>query len=248
MPKALKKKLSTSSEKPRVRHMVEEVGVEVPPVIPDEVPSVQPPVEEIVETATPLSTEPQPQDSSVSSFGVKVPQSTLLPESEEKIGFFPLFLITLGVALLVAVLAGGIYVYVSGLQELPSISEADPTPKPLATQAPSASSTPVATVSASSAPAQKLNTYSVSVLNGNGRPGEAAKAKAVIEKAGFKVGFTGNASKTDFRTTMVQAKATVPASVVSSMKTALQGTYTVEDGAALPATNVFDIVVTVGTE
>ncbi len=156
--------------------------------------------------------------------------------------FLKVFLITFFATLLALVLVGGIYVYVTGTQK----AGTEPTPVPTETAAPGptelpmASSTPVAKVD--------LSSYKVSVLNGNGGIGVAGTARAIIEKAGFKVTYIGNADNFSFTDTLIQVKAGVSGDVVKLLKDSLVTTYSVEVGDTLDSQSSYDIVVTVGSK
>ncbi len=150
------------------------------------------------------------------------------------------FVVTIITALIVGFIAGGVYVYVSGVSN--SKNEEDiPTPTPgVITQQ---TSTP----KPSPTPTPNPGVYKVSVLNGSGVIGAAGKVKAAIEDSGFKVSGTGNASNYNFKNTVIQVKDSVPAQALDLLKKSLKD-YVVEDGNVLPASSTFDIVVTAGKE
>ena len=154
--------------------------------------------------------------------------------------FFKFFLLTFFATLLALALAGGIYVYFTGtnksLGTRPIVTSQTPTPVAIETPVPTAS--PSANVD--------LTAYKVSVLNGNGGIGTATAAKVIIEKAGFKVGYLGNADNFNFANTLIQVKTSVPASVVAILKNSLSSKYTVSIGDPLDPQSPYDIVVTVG--
>ncbi len=245
MPKLKRlKKKTIEAQKPqthRVRPVVEEL-------LPTEI-SVEPNVESnigVMEDKEKINNEIKETETQTQEVPAEVQVNDELFESKDKVGFFPLFLITLGVALLVAVVSGGIYVYIQGTGEengQTAVETSKPSSKPDSTNAPLASSTPIATPVASAA---ALNTYSLSVLNGSGRIGEAGKVKTLLEKAKFKVSYTGNAKSYDFEKTQLQFKESVPESVRNTLKSTLQSGYEVEVGETLNSKNVYDIVVTVG--
>ena len=116
--------------------------------------------------------------------------------------------------------------------------------QPTATTAPSApaTATPVATV--------KNSDYTISVLNGSGIRGEAAKARAALEEDGFTVGTVGNADSSDVVKTQIVYKKTVSADAITKLKAVLGKTYSLEKETQLPtaATQATDIVVTIGKE
>jgi hypothetical protein len=150
-----------------------------------------------------------------------------------------IFLVTVVTALIVGFIAGGVYVYVSGVSNN-TIAESTPTPIPVITEmTPTAKPSPTPTIAPGS--------YKVSVLNGSGVIGAAGKVKSSLESSGFKVSGTGNAANYSFKNTVVQVKDSVPPAAVELLKKALKD-YVVEDGDALPASSTFDIVVTAGKE
>ncbi|MEK7497457.1 MAG: LytR C-terminal domain-containing protein [Patescibacteria group bacterium] len=162
-----------------------------------------------------------------------------LEESKSDIKLF--IFVAIITALVVAALAGGIYVYLNGINNLNN-----PAPSPTAT--PIVEETSVPSPTASSAAEVKLSTYKVQILNGSGKIGEANKAKALLEKAGFEIKSTANAATFDFTDTIIESKSTVSETAVAAAKEALSKTYSVEIGDALPASSAYDIVITVGSK
>lgn len=169
----------------------------------------------------------------------EAPAALAVEESKSDVKLF--VLVAVITALVVAALAGGIYVYLNGINKLS-------TPTPTPSETPIIMETPEPTATASPAAEVKLSTYKVQILNGSGKIGEANKAKALLEKEGFVVGSTANAASFDFTDTIIKAKATVAESVVNTAKDALSKTYSVKIGDTLPASSAYDIVVTVGSE
>ncbi len=154
--------------------------------------------------------------------------------------FLKFFLVTFLATLLALALAGGIYVYLTGTNKIRTPGLINQAPTPTATVV--VNSTPVPT------PIADLSTFKVSVLNGNGGIGVASKLKAIIEKVGFKVSYTGNADNFNFTDTLIQVKSTVPDSVVTTLKNSLADTYSVKIGDPLDAASPYDIVITVGSK
>lgn len=157
--------------------------------------------------------------------------------------------LTLIIAIIVAVVAGGLYVYFNGVNSIKSVTPQEtlePTTQPQATPSPQPSAKP--SPAASGTPEPKFGTYKVSVLNGSGKIGEAGKVKTLIEKAGFKVATTGNADSFTYKETVVQVKASVAKSAVDALKKALEGSYKVTEGSALDSKSTSDIIITVGAE
>jgi len=156
-----------------------------------------------------------------------------------------ILLVTVISAVVVGFVAGGVYVYFTGLSQIeesvlkptqaPQVLSPTPTP-----QEPSPSPIPGEEIDVSS--------YKVSVLNGSGQIGAAGSVGSLLEEAGFEIANIGNATKYDYEATVIQAKETVPEQVLQMIEDALSDTYSVEMGDALLSTSGYDIIVTVGTE
>lgn len=145
-------------------------------------------------------------------------------------------------ALVVAALAGGIYVYLTGTKE----SGVAPSPTPEVNVI--TESSPEASPESSSSANMKLSEYQVQVLNGSGKIGEAGKAKALLEESGFKVKTTGNAASFDFTDTIIQVKNSVSEEVLDMVKESLSSAYSVKTGDILDSDSDYDIVVTIGSK
>ncbi|HWA52273.1 MAG TPA: LytR C-terminal domain-containing protein [Patescibacteria group bacterium] len=169
-------------------------------------------------------------------FGVRETQNIDLNRKEERGAFVKIFFVTFFATLLAFLLAGGIYVYLTGIKG----GSVSPTPTPTTEAITEPTPTPT--------PTADLSTFKISVLNGNGGIGVATAAKAVIEKAGFTVTDVGNADNFNFTDTLVQVKSTVPSDVVEKIKNALSANYSVAMGDPLDANSNFDIVITVGSK
>lgn len=229
------------TDKKRIKPVIEEV---VDASIEEEIPvEVKPEVEQakIEETSLPVENTP-----------VEIPANPVQPQNTTPPAPKKSFKISLGfvamvviVALVVALVSGALYVYFNGVSSTPQSPQSTPEPTMAAQATPAASTQP--TPVASATPAPKLDTYKVSVLNGNGQPGVAGEASSLLEKAGFKVGNKGNAANFNYKTTLIQAKSTVPTSVTKSAQDALAKDYEVsQDEAPLGASSSWDIVVIVG--
>ncbi len=157
---------------------------------------------------------------------------------ETKTNLKLIFLVTIITALIVGFIAGGVYVYMTGVSNN-VVTEESPTPAPSMTVA----STPTPTPTPK--PVVDLGTYSVTVLNGSGVIGAAGKVKTSVETAGFKVSTTGNAANYNFNSTVIEVKESVPSEVVTKLKESLKD-YVVEEGENLSTSSKFDIVITAG--
>lgn len=141
-----------------------------------------------------------------------------------------------GIFLLGALLGGIIY--------YEKVVNKDVAPSPIDTIAPSATSTPSASPSAT----LDLTKYTIVVQNGSGTAGEAGKVKDLLTTAGFKVGTTGNAATYDFTKTVIKTKKTVEADYVAKLTTALGKTYEVDSTViSLADTSKDSVIVIVGT-
>ena len=93
-----------------------------------------------------------------------------------------------------------------------------------------------------------IATYKVSVRNGSGVAGAAAKAKTTLTTAGFTVDNTGNADTSDHTDTVIQAKSTVDQAAIQKLTQTLAASYTVSSTiGTLDASSSEDIIVTIGT-
>lgn len=159
----------------------------------------------------------------------------------KKSSFKLIFLTALVTAVVVALLAGGIYVYLTGTNRIPKVETPQPSPTPTIVPSPSP------TIAPETEEEIDLTSFSLSILNGSGKIGEAGRARGLLEKAGFEVENVGNASRFDFKETLIQVKDEVPQTVVESLKKALAETYEVEVGEILEVDSAYDIVITVGS-
>lgn len=194
----------------------------------------------VTEEVLPEVKEEKKEPESKKNFFVKETNNIIHdPKTKHDTGLFiKFFLVTFLATLLAVLLAGGIYVYFTGTSPLPKSVENIPAPTVIPTPEVSPTASPSANVD--------LTTFKVSVLNGNGGIGVATAGKQVLEKAGFKVSYIGNADNFNFATTLVQIKASVPSNVSDKVKTALSANYAVTVGDPLDSASTYDIVVTVG--
>lgn len=256
------KKSDASEEKKtsrRIKTVVEEVDPNPPapapvpeptPPAPVTPPQPEPVVPTPVVTPTP---DPTPQvEEIIPSVDEKAKQALSELEtahSEHKknnrrINLKLLFFLTIVVALIVGFVAGGLYVYTTGMSLLGNEeTEAEQTTAPEPTGEPQ-ESTPEPTPTPEPV---DVSEFSVSVLNGSGRAGEAGKVETLLEDAGFTIGNTGNASRFNFTDTVIQATENVPKTVVTQLEEALSESYAVEVGDVLPEDSAYDIVITVGS-
>ncbi|OGM28601.1 hypothetical protein A2801_01810 [Candidatus Woesebacteria bacterium RIFCSPHIGHO2_01_FULL_41_10] len=238
----------------------------MPDVAPPPTPSPMPPLSMGTDTPAPSTTEPMMSDpdSNVAASTNSLGDASVPPPSEiekmaqnEKLDFGEenesklkdegkrpslkfILMIAIVSALVAAIVSGGVYVYLNSASTAKSpVEDVEPTSTPVVV-VPEATSTPEPQT-------VDLESFSVSVLNGSGAAGAAGAGQTLMEEAGFSVTDTANAGSYDFKNTVVQVKASVPAVVVESAKNALSSDYTVEVGDPLDDASEYDIVVTIGT-
>ena len=212
---------------------------------------IKPVIEELTEAGDPIKSETpieaksetetpeKPAYEKVSSESHSAEATRDFQESKSDIKLF--VIVAIVTAVVVAALAGGIYVYITGTRNL---SQATPSAEPTLSPVVFPEATPTSSPSA----ALKLSDYKVQILNGSGKIGEANKAKGLLQKAGFKVTDTGNASNFNFTDSVIQTKESVPSDVLDKAKSAISETYSVKVGDNLDSDSVFDIVITVGSK
>jgi hypothetical protein len=148
----------------------------------------------------------------------------------------PIFWILIPGVLILGAILGGIVFYEKGVNI--KLSEG-PTPTPSI----STSTTPTPTPSAT----PDISNLEIAVLNGSGISGEAAKAKQILDTAGFNVVSTGNAASYDYTKTIIKAKSTVDSSVIQRIKDTLSKSYVMGDNQTLATTSTTDIQIIVGS-
>jgi len=93
-----------------------------------------------------------------------------------------------------------------------------------------------------------LSKYSITVLNGSGIKGEAAKVKDMLEEEGFSVVSVGNADASDYEKTILKAKEGVEAGFLDKLKSALSKSYVLASTQTLEKNDEDEIVVIIGSE
>jgi hypothetical protein len=233
-------KASEKKSSRRIRTVVEEVA----PATPSSTPTPEP---------RPTDDQPVPESTATSeTVPVEEKAKEVLSELEtvqsndrkgkRRFSLKLLFVLTVLIALIVGFVAGGFYVYTTGMSALNDEGKTQNNEK----SSPVASATATASPTASPEPVD-VSEYSVSILNGSGIVGEATRVKEILEEAGFTVGTTGNASRFNYTDTLIQGKEGVPEAAMEQLEEALSETYSVEVGEALPESSTSDIVVTVGS-
>ena len=217
------------------------------PVV-EEVPETPPPASEPTPTPEPVVVEQAPVSPSPEVVEKKAEEALKDLEtvhhdhkkSNRKMNLKLLFGLTILIALVIGFVAGGLYVYTSGMRGLDNGEEVEQTPAPTSEpeQTPEPTPTPEPV---------DVSEFTVSILNGSGVIGAAGDAEALLDEAGFNVGNTGNASRFNYTDTVIQVKDGVAQSVVEQLEEAHSEEYSVEVGDPLPETSQYDIVVTVGS-
>jgi len=225
-----------AKKKKRIRPVIEEVSPQTPntqePVSADA--PVMPSSEPVSESSAHERAKAIINDKSSSS----------QPMPSGKTNYKLILMVTVISALVVGFVAGGVYVYFSGLSQIEETSP-EPTETPMAT-----TPTPTPMTSPSPIPGEEVDvtSYRVSVLNGSGQIGAAGSVGSLLEDGGFEVANIGNADRYDYEATVIQVKESVPDQVVQMVEDALSSEYEVEMGEELASTSGYDIIVTVGTE
>lgn len=94
----------------------------------------------------------------------------------------------------------------------------------------------------------ETKTYTISVLNGSGIGGEAAKAKDILEGEKYTVENVGNADTSDHTQTLIQAKKAVAKEYLSKLKKSLESNdYIVSEPESLSETEDTDVVIVIGS-
>lgn len=207
--------------------------------------SEAPPIPEVTANVdSPPPETGEEKESSMTSDDVKEWLKDVRPDTtkevEKKGGpSFKVVLILIAVTVLIGALVGGVFYYQKGISGMKEKKE-EP-----AMQEVFSTTTPTPT------PEEKvdLTSYSVSVQNGSGIKGEAAKVKGLLTAKGFaedKI-TAGNADSSDYTQTSVSLKESVPDKVFDTIKEALgEGFDVVKSEKPLDKDSKHDLVVIVG--
>ncbi|HZE87609.1 MAG TPA: LytR C-terminal domain-containing protein [Methylomirabilota bacterium] len=123
---------------------------------------------------------------------------------------------------------------------LKSVNIAMHKPSPTPTSAPTSQPTPTVKSVDKSA-------YTISVFNGSGTTGEAAKVKSQLTSAGFIVGKVGNADTSDYTKTEISAKKSVNQAYIDALISTLKKQYSVDANVQTLSSGSTDVVVTIGS-
>ena len=151
----------------------------------------------------------------------------------------PLFLMIFVIILLLGILGGGVWWYMS-THNMVGMFPTKVVPTPITTQVETPTATPT--------PKQvNLSAYTISILNGSGIGGAAGRAKTFLTTAGFTISDVGNATTSDYTLTVITAKKSVDSAYLDKLVQTLQQNYAVSSTIlTATASQTADVVVTVG--
>lgn len=92
----------------------------------------------------------------------------------------------------------------------------------------------------------ELSSYKITLLNGSGKRGEAAKLKDTLEEKGFQIISTDNADRSDYQTTIVKNHFTVQTEFQQALDKVLKTIYTEIETETFSATEEADVVIIIG--
>lgn len=93
-----------------------------------------------------------------------------------------------------------------------------------------------------------LSKYSITVLNGSGIKGEAAKLKEMLEEEGFSVASVGNADASDYEKTILKVKEGTETGFLDKLKSALGTSYVLASTQTLEKNDKNEVVIVIGSE
>jgi len=178
-----------------------------------------------------LATEQKPSLDPLTDFKEKMSQeehnSSFAPAGKNYM--WPiLFVVLLALALL-----GGIFLYKQGVKQGEKVNVITLSPTP--TLMPE----PTKTID--------LTKYEIEILNGSEIDGEASRQKESLEKGGFVVSSVGNAAKSDYAETIIQAKTTVDYDFLDKLKSVLETSFKMGDNEELADDASSDVIVIIGS-
>lgn len=158
------------------------------------------------------------------------------PEPAERSFSWANFLVGLLIGVAISVGAGAAWWYYQAktAQMAEETKMAEVTPTPTETPTPTPTPTPAA-----------MDAYSITVLNGSGVSGAAARLKSSLEEQGYTVADTGNADSST--NTFITAGEDVDKAWISDLETYLGKTYTMGD-TVTSSSNPNSVEITIGSE
>ena len=199
------------------------------PETQSEKPKKEPVVISDVVTETPAAATTDP----LTDFKEKMIEEEETPVSDmrpKKNYMWPILFIFI-IALL---LLGGIFVYKQGMNKGTQVNVVTLTPTP--------------TIIPKPTKAVDLTKYEMQVLNGSEVSGEAGKQKESLEAKGFTVSSIGNAGKSDYTKTIIQAKKEVDQAYLDKLRSVLEESFVVGETEELAEDRDPDVVVILGSE
>ncbi|GEM_PF-6098935 len=186
------------------------------------------------QTATPIVVEPAPITPTAQSEPM---QSNDSPHSRSAI-------LMIGIGILVVIVFGafGFLMYQLGIRkgEEEAVKNISSMNVPPTIAYPSPTSVPSITVSPSA--------YTIMLQNGSGISGEATKVRRLLEGQTYQIGTIGNADRSDYNQTIIQAKSTVNKAWLLKLQEFLGKTYSVSDIDVLPESSTSDVILIVGSK
>lgn len=92
-----------------------------------------------------------------------------------------------------------------------------------------------------------LALYDIKVLNGSGKGGEAGRTEKLLKAKGYSVLEIGNADKSDYTKTIIQAKKKVPQTFLDNLKKVLTEQFEIDEAQTLDDKEQTEIIVIVGS-
>lgn len=128
------------------------------------------------------------------------------------------------------------------------MSEVKPTiSQPPATVSVSPAESPEKPASDSGKITDDLALYDIKVLNGSGKGGEAGRTEKLLKDKGYSVLEIGNADKSDYKKTLIQAKKKVPQTFLDNLKKVLAEEFDLDTVGTLDDKEQTDIIIIVGS-
>lgn len=197
------------------------------------------PQQPAIEGASPVIQDPAPATSSVPPFTPKfdaVNENDNTPTKKKTLLIISVFI----ALLLIAAGAIFVYFYISKKSKIPFLNNNVARIQPVAISPKVLTPTPTPTVDKAM--------YSIQILNGSGKVGEASKAQSLLEKGNFTVGNIGNADVYTYKETVIKAKKSVNNGFLASLRKTLSSKYVVAtDTATLKDSGTYDVEVVIGS-
>ena len=187
---------------------------------------------EVIEEVTP--DESVPAADPLTEFKEKMTEEEENPTSDtppEKNFMWPiLFVVFLALALL-----AGIFIYKQGVKKQEKINVVTLSVTPTLTPEPTKAKI-------------DLSKYEIKILNGSEVEGEAGRQKSNLEGEGFTVSTIGNAAKSDYTKTIIQAKKEVDQAYLAKLKSVLEESFVVGEAEELPEDAESNVIIIIGSQ